>query len=168
MAIFRKDKKPADPSSPKGRQKPRALLAIVLFLLFILELFGSTCFFASVFGIPCAGCGSTRALSLLLQGRLSEAIRMHPLILVSLALLLALLAWAILKLVLVRKGREMPFSLPPRALNIIMFSLVALYLIVYLVRMILYFPHTEPMCFNHNSVWGRLIALIRRLLPAGR
>lgn len=165
---LKKDKNPSDPPTPKGWNKRRALVVIVLFLVFLLELFGSTCFFSSVFGIPCAGCGSTRALALLLQGKLGEAIRMHPLILVSLAVLFAFLTVGILKLIAEKRGRKLPFSLPPRVLNLILFSLVALYLIVYLVRMILYFPHTEPMCYNYNSVWGRLITLIRRLLPAGR
>lgn len=163
MAIFRKDKKPADPSSPKGRQKPRALLAIVLFLLFILELFGSTCFFASVFGIPCAGCGSTRALSLLLQGRLSEAIRMHPLILVSLAILIAVPSYFIWAWQARKKDEDWQPPLSPRAARILLFSLAGLYLLVYLVRMILYFPHEEPMCYREDSLWGRLILLIRHI-----
>ncbi len=88
---------------------------------------------------------------------------MHPLILVSLAILLVLLIFFVMKLVAIRQGKSFQVPLSPRALRLILFSLIALYLLVYLVRMILYFPHTEPMCYNRDSIWGRLIALVRGL-----
>ncbi|NLA71571.1 MAG: DUF2752 domain-containing protein [Clostridiaceae bacterium] len=156
------EKMPKSPEERK-RHKRSALLVIAVFLLFIAELFGSACFFSSVFGIPCAGCGSTRAFTLLLEGNFKEALRMHPLILVSLTILIAVPTYGLIKLIAKKRGKDFHFPLSPRAINILFFSLAALYLTVYIVRMILYFPHTEPMCFNHNSVWGRLVALIRHL-----
>ncbi|HZK28954.1 MAG TPA: DUF2752 domain-containing protein [Clostridia bacterium] len=155
-----------DPPATKKQSRRFALLIIAIFLLFLAELFGTTCFFSSVFGIPCAGCGSTRAFSLLLQGNVGEALRMHPLIFVSLALLIAVPGFGLVKVIAKKRGKDFRFPLSARATNIVFFSLVTLYLGVYIVRMILYFPHTEPMCYNHNSVWGRLIALFRAL--AGR
>ena len=143
-----------------GRGRWMTVLLLGLFLFFLIELLGSSCFFARVFGIPCLGCGSSRAFSLLLQGRFGEAFRMHPLILVSLALILAILVFIVMKLWAIRQGKSFQLPLSPRTTRAILFSLIALYLIVYLVRMILFFPHTEPMCYNPDSVWGRLIALI--------
>jgi hypothetical protein len=50
------------------------------------------CPFALAFGIPCPGCGLSRATGLLLTGHLHAALAMHPLVLVALpfAVVLAL------------------------------------------------------------------------------
>jgi glucan phosphoethanolaminetransferase (alkaline phosphatase superfamily) len=147
-----------NPNGKKSRFRP-SLIWLVLLLFFAMELFSSSCFFYSVIGIPCAGCGSTRALSLLMQGELKEAIRMHPLIILSLVIFLSLLGVAATKLVMKARGKEFRSPLSEKSIKILFVSLVALYLIVYVVRMVLYFPNEEPMCYNHNSVWGRLVAL---------
>lgn len=136
------------------------LLALAFSFLIALDLTGGSCFFASVFGIPCAGCGSSRALLLLLQGRFKEAIRMHPLILLSLAILLGIPLYLFLAWYAKKRGRDFQ-PLTPRTGRILLFSLIALYLLVYLIRMILYFPHTEPMCYREDSLWGRLILLFK-------
>ena len=39
----------------------------------------SICFTRRVLGLPCPGCGVTRALSQLLQGNLARAMELHPL-----------------------------------------------------------------------------------------
>ena len=150
------------PNEKTSRIRP-SLLLIVLLLLLSLELFSAPCFFYSVIGIPCAGCGSSRALSLLVQGQIKEAITMHPLILLSLLIFISLLTIVIVKLIMRAKGKAFRLPLSQRNWKILFFSLVALYLVVYVVRMVLYFPHEEPMCYNHNSVWGQLIALIRNI-----
>lgn len=150
---------PQETKSPKGKSpyKGPLLLVFLLFFLALTEVLGSSCFFASVFGIPCPGCGSSRALLLLLQGQFSQAIHMHPLILVSLALLIALPLYFFWAWLAKKKDPHWQSPLSPRLARILLFSLAALYLLVYLVRMILYFPHTEPMCYRQDSLWGRLI-----------
>ncbi|MFA5585950.1 MAG: DUF2752 domain-containing protein [Saccharofermentanales bacterium] len=154
----------ADQDRGKKKAKrgiPPLVWVLLSLLLLLLELVGGNCFFSSVLGIPCAGCGTSRAAILLFGGHFREALRMHPLILVTLALVLTafilLLAW----LFSLRSGKPLRLPLSPRAARFIFFSLLALYLAVYLVRMILYFPDQEPLCYQADSVWGRLIALIR-------
>ncbi len=157
-----KDQQPNDSNSTK-RDKWKPLIVLALFLLMIAELFGTSCIIASVFGIPCAGCGSTRAVRLLFQGRILDALRMHPLIFLTLFLLIAIPAYAIARFIAKKKGKPFRSPLSPRATEIVFFSLAALYLVVYVIRMILLFPHTEPMLYNKNSVWGRLISFIRQI-----
>lgn len=153
-----------DKKEPGNKKRNwRVLPLFIISILLVLELFGSACFFSSVFGIPCAGCGSTRALSLLLQGRFGEAIRMHPLILVSLLLLILVPGFALVRFIASKRGKDIPFPLSSKASDIVMYSLAGLYLAVYIIRMILFFPHTEPMCYNHNSVWGQIIALLSKV-----
>lgn len=48
------------------------------------------CPFAMVFGIPCPGCGLSRATFALLRGDLHAALAVHPLVLVALPAALAL------------------------------------------------------------------------------
>jgi hypothetical protein len=61
----------------------------------ILTLFGlplpSVCWFRFSTGIPCAGCGLTRSVVLLLHGRVGASLAIHPfgVVAVALALLLA-------------------------------------------------------------------------------
>jgi hypothetical protein len=88
---------------------------------------------------------------------------MHPLIFITLLLLVVIPTFTIARFVAKKRGKQLHSPLSPRATEIIFFSLAALYLIVYVIRMILLFPHTEPMLYNENSVWGKLIALIRQI-----
>jgi hypothetical protein len=152
-----------DSNTKTSRDKLKPLVVLALFLLLIAELLGSSCFISSIFGIPCAGCGSTRAVKLLLHGKILDALRMHPLIFITLLLLVVIPTFAIARFVAKKRGKQLHSPLSPRATEITFFSLAALYLIVYVIRMILLFPHTEPMLYNENSVWGKLIALIRQV-----
>lgn len=54
-------------------------ILILLVLWVITGLFGSgMCIFKARWGIPCPGCGLTRSVLLILQGRFAEAWAMHP------------------------------------------------------------------------------------------
>lgn len=141
-----------------------AIVIIVLFMLLLQELLGSSCFSAAVFGIPCAGCGSSRAVWFLLQGRVVDALIMHPLIFVTLALLIIIPVFALLRFLRKKRGKETILPLSTRTVNIFFITLALVYFVVYVVRMILYFPHTEPMLYNPNSVLGYVVSFIRRLL----
>ncbi len=152
-------------TGPGRPSRWKTALVLAAFLYLAASLLDRSCFFVRVLGIPCAGCGSSRALALLLQGRLAEALRMHPLILVSLALVLALAVYLVFQLAALIRGKSLRFPLAPATIRLVVISLLVLYLGVYLVRMILFFPDQEPLCYNHDSVWGRLFALFRGLTP---
>ena len=112
-------------------------------------LTGSVCLLQSVTGLPCPACGSTRAVSALFQGDIHGAFFWHPLIPVTLACLpiLAIFVFIYRK----RKKR-------PKILNAAAIVLLALYLAVYIARMALYFPHTEPMTVLDSSFFNRIIS----------
>jgi hypothetical protein len=160
--------KASPPDRYRGHNRRRspfflALLAIVFFLLFFSEIFGTSCYVSSMIGIPCPGCGSTRALLLLLQGDVIDALRMHPLIFVTLSLFAVIPGFSFLQFFMRKRGRELRLPLSPGAVNVIFVLLAAAYLVLYAIRMILYFPHTEPMLFNEYSLLGRLVAIVKKL-----
>lgn len=64
------------------------------------------------FGILCPGCGTTRALAALLNGRIAEAMHFNPL---TTLLLPAALLWTLYR-ILSPKRRHDPLHLPPEAL----------------------------------------------------
>ncbi|MDD4328245.1 MAG: DUF2752 domain-containing protein [Eubacteriales bacterium] len=102
-------------------------------------------------GLPCPTCGMTRASLSLLHLNFGEAFYYHPMVFVVIP---ALIAGAVLLLIgKATKKRCMPWII----------ALAASLFIVYIVRMILFFPNTEPMAFNEGSLAGLILHLIRRL-----
>ena len=74
------------------KQYYKGLVLCALFLFFLEAVLGKTCLFRILFGIPCPGCGLSRAASLLTQGRLEESLSVHP-FLIPLLFVLVLWAW---------------------------------------------------------------------------
>lgn len=97
-------------------------------------------------GLPCPGCGMTRAFFLVLQLRFAEAYQMHPLV----------YGWIALGIVFcVRRygmGKEVN-SLKKYAI-----ALLAAMVVLYIYRMIRFFPDQEPMTYFQ----GNLLQRIRR------
>ena len=96
-----------------------AVFAVALLYL-IFHLTGIGCPIHFLTGISCPGCGMTRALFALLCLRFSDAFYYHPLIY---AMPFALLAY------LLRK------RIPKRIQRILLFTFIALFVTIYLVRM---------------------------------
>ena len=55
-----------------------AAAAFLVYAVVVTLLFGTICPLAAMTGMPCPGCGSTRALFLVLTGRFVEACRYNP------------------------------------------------------------------------------------------
>ena len=59
------------------KQYGKAVLAVGIALAVLLLITGEVCPIRRLWGIPCPGCGISRAGMLLLEGKLKEAFRMH-------------------------------------------------------------------------------------------
>lgn len=55
------------------------LLALCVGVLILNRLFGTICPFKVITGIPCPGCGMTRALAAAMRGQFERAFDFHPL-----------------------------------------------------------------------------------------
>ena len=111
---------------------------------------GSFCWFQSVLGVPCPGCGSARATVALIQGQFAYAHNFHPLILLSLALCLYF------------GVRQLFFRMVPmnKTEKYILIGIFVLYIGVFAVRMVLLFPHTEPLVPLETALWRLVLNLI--------
>ncbi len=102
-----------------------------LIIAAILLLGAYRCPLYAVLGVPCPACGITRAYRLLFCGKAGEAFLMHPLFLLPVLLLI-----------------------PHLRRKWVLWVVAILFFAVYIVRMLLLFPHTAPMNYNFDSVLG--------------
>lgn len=161
----------ADPAlSPKFRLRQRRLnlaisLGLLVHLLIAPKLWGTSCLLQGWLGFPCPTCGSTRATCALMRGDLSAAFHWHPLIPVSLLILLvsliAFLYRKISDLRAVRSGQTRRPNLMgnSRSFNILLTLVLVLYLLVYFYRLVRLYPN-PPLNYNWNSLLGRLYRLL--------
>jgi hypothetical protein len=130
-----------------GSKKHAAMFLLLLgfftVMSFLSESYGtgSICLIYNTTGVPCPTCGMTRSYLALLHGDLSSAFLYHPLF-----FLVPVLFYAFLY----QKKK-------------LMIGLFFLFVLVYIYRMIVYFPHTEPMLYLRHSLWGRIINLLGKV-----
>jgi hypothetical protein len=115
--------------------------AIGLFWITAGLIAGTPCLINAFTGIPCPACGITRAITALLGGNVTLSFFYHPLLLACAVVLL-------LSFVFKNHARKLQLTL------------VGAILIVYVLRMVLFFPHITPMVINSNAVIPRIFHLI--------
>ncbi len=135
------------------RQNRVLWLVLPAFLLSAWLLTQTTCVFRSTIGIPCPGCGLSRAFVYLLQGQWRQALLYHPLFWLVPPVFLT---WAGLSLF-------MPEKMNSGWFNRVLIVIGMLFIAVYIYRMIVFFPDTDPMVYNAASVLGRIWRLIQAL-----
>ncbi|WP_124068065.1 DUF2752 domain-containing protein [Clostridium sp. E02] len=125
---------------------------IVLFLLYgisMIDMTGGLCPFQGVLGIPCPACGSTRAIILLTKGDLVGSLNMNPM-----ALLFLLCLMNEIRVCYFKRG-------DPKKAMILLLVTVGISVLVYFVRMKLYFPYREPYLIEKRSLLFRLLQIFR-------
>lgn len=117
-------------------------VGILVFSWYIIHVVGSNtrCLIRGTIGIPCPGCGITRAYDALLHGHILEAFHYHPLFLLPPIIIFILL-----------------FRKQPKLNKIynndkLWWIIIGLFLVVYILRMILMFPDQLPMQFNEEAI----------------
>lgn len=104
------------------------------------------CLFKNTVGIPCPGCGMTRALLSVLKGDLITAFYYHPLWVV---VILYPVVYVIFKIIKPQEEFEMWKN---KWLKLI----IKLFIFIWIIRMIFLFPDTSPLNFNENSLMWNL------------
>ncbi|MBN2851502.1 MAG: DUF2752 domain-containing protein [Clostridia bacterium] len=116
------------------------LLVVIIVAVFLVFSDQSICVFKKVTGIPCPSCGMTRAFLFLLQGDIENAFILHPLfLLVPVTFIVMLYSY---------------FTKKP--CTKIFIAIIVIFILVYMIRMILFFPHDFPMEYDQNNLIYRL------------
>ncbi len=120
-------------------------LLIVAFILGANVLLGKICPLRMVWGLPCPGCGITRAFLLVLQGKFYEATVMHPfwIVMVLLFLVFVWFRYFVPDEKLQNKAKGVM-----RVCIIIAFALCIAY---YIYRMFYWFPDRAPMRYDPDN-----------------
>ncbi|MDR2525756.1 MAG: DUF2752 domain-containing protein [Oscillospiraceae bacterium] len=126
--------------------KPAVFLGIYMLLCQLVT--GTICIMESSVGIPCPGCGLTRAWRSCAQMNYAAAFRWHPLF------------WLIPCMALLWLGAHLYYrkkAESPRWFRHCLVGCFVLFVSVYAVRMVLFFPHTAPMVTNPDSFARRIL-----------
>ena len=124
------------------------LLSLALFLGFTL-ITGYACPIRFLFGIPCPGCGTMRALECVFNGQFREAFSMHPLWIVILPAIACYIWFDV-------KGWE-------KALNILLIGGGGIMVAVYLYRMLVLKSPIVQIDFHYGRISRLVLALIEKI-----
>lgn len=125
---------------------PSAALLAVLWILCNF-LFGAVCPSVVFLGLPCPGCGLTRAAACLFTGRWTQSLQYNPMTVFWLA------GGAYYLFMRYVKGRR------AKGMTALIILLSVMSVAVFAVRMYLYFPGEEPLAYHSGN-------LTERILPA--
>ncbi|MBC7959352.1 MAG: DUF2752 domain-containing protein [Vallitaleaceae bacterium] len=117
------------------------LVVVFLFAIQYEEPLAHLCLYKNISGLPCPGCGLTRSYLTLIDGNLKGAFFFHPLFF-TIPFILILIFFTNLTSKAFHKKTATYF----------LFGFIALFLVVYVLRMVTFFPHTPPMDFNNNAL----------------
>lgn len=133
------------------KQYGMAGVILLLYTGIVNLLFHAFCPSVIFCGLPCPGCGMTRAALCVLTGRWRRAWQLNPVIF---PIVLATLYFAVNRYLLGQRVKGLKWCL---------ILIAGLLIIVYLVRMYLYFPNREPYVYVKDNVLARLWELYRRI-----
>jgi len=134
------------------------IVGVIIFVSYyvLVELVdsGTRCVSKNLFGIPCPGCGMTRSYLHVFEGDFKAAFFDHPLFF-TLPIILIVTALLFKKTL----SKKMQWIL-----NGILFFLTGLFIVVYIVRMFLYFPDQDPLKFYDRGLYPTIYRLIRTVI----
>lgn len=120
------------------------ILALLVYDLLVQLAFHAFCPMVIVTGLPCPGCGMTRAIFYFATGQISKGWKMNPLGILWLALILYFIA---IRYCLGKK---------PKGVLQIGGALAACMLLYYGYRMYRYFPGKAPICYSEENLMERV------------
>ena len=124
---------------------------LLLYTVIVNLLFHAFCPSVILCGLPCPGCGLTRAAVCVMTGRWQQAWRLNPVIF-PVVLTAVYFAWN--RYLLGHRAKGLKWC---------MIVIAVLLIITYLVRMYLYFPGREPYVYTADNMLAQIYHLYRRI-----
>lgn len=121
------------------------VIAFVLWNIIVRTIFHAFCPFLIIFGIPCAGCGMTRAMWFILTGQVERGIRLNP----SAPVWLFFLGYIFVM--------RYVFGKKIKGIYILLGIAVVISMGIYIYRMVTLFPGNPPLVFYYNCIMERVL-----------
>ena len=129
-----------------------AIAALLLYTVVVNLVFHAFCPLVIFGGIPCPGCGVSRATLCFMTGRWQRAWQLNPMVF-PIVLAAAYFGWN--RYLMGRKAKGI------KAITAVL--LVSL-IIVYGVRMYMYFPNRVPYVYTENNLLAHLYSVYRQMI----
>lgn len=134
-------------AAKKDRGQVAVCSSFLVVLVLMLFMTDGVCVWKGIFGLPCPGCGGTRAMFLLAKGDILGCLKLNPS-----APLLFLCLLNEIRVNYFKRGSK-------KAAAIFLLISVFFSVIVYSIRMKYYFPSCEPYIFNDRCLLLRLLKM---------
>lgn len=135
-----------------GKEYGIAVVALFIYAVVTNLVFHAFCPLIIFCGIPCPGCGISRATAYFLTGRWQQAWQMNPMVF-PIAAAAVYFGWN--RYLLGRKAK---------GIKVVIIALTVLLVAAYAVRMYLYFPNRVPYVYTENNVLAHLYLLWRQII----
>lgn len=122
-----------------------AILAVFALYISMHTVFDAFCPSVILAGLPCPGCGITRSVLFLFTGQWKRSFYVQPM---GVVLVLFALYCIFFRYI---KGKKVP------GFKGIVICLVIVSVILYIVRMVLYFPDRPPYTYNQGNLMEKLL-----------
>lgn len=129
-----------------------AFVAILIYTVLVNLIFHAFCPMVIVTGLPCPGCGMTRALFYLATGRFGQSIQMHPMG-VPITCIFIYFCWN-----RYIKGKKAKGIMP------LIVMAVFLLLAVYAFRMYRFFPDRVPYVYSKGNIFEKFFPYYEQIL----
>jgi cytochrome bd-type quinol oxidase subunit 2 len=128
-------------------------ILVIYFAIIHITKSRTKCFFKNLVGIPCPGCGLTRAYEMFFTGNIRKAFYYHPLFLIIPLLVMLYILNLIIKNYKLKKISEIIYLIS-----------TMLFISLYVVRFIKYFPKIQPMNFYERGLIPFIVHKIKIML----
>lgn len=131
--------------------KHRVLIIPITIFYSVMYIIGNRtlCIYKNLIGIPCPGCGMTRAYISLIHGDIEQAFYFHPLFILPIIIGIIILF------------KNSPKIYPLYQMNAFWLTLFSVFMIVWIYRMFMLFPNQSPMNIYDKGLLIRLIHFIQ-------
>ena len=129
-----------------------AILLFVALNIVVRKVFRAFCPFLIVTGLPCAGCGMTRAVFCFLTGQFERGMNLNP---AAPLWILWIAAFVINRYILGKNSKW---------IRVLLGMVVVITLVIYLYRMLTQFPSYPPMTYYRNNIMAKYNTILRDLL----
>lgn len=126
------------------------VIIFILYNIIVRKIFKAFCPSLILIGLPCAGCGLTRAVFYIITGRIKRGMMLNP---SAPFWIITIIYFAICRYIVGRKGK---------GIYILLSVTCVVTIAIYVYRMIYMFPGDPPMVYYRRNILAKIVKNIRK------